>query len=253
MDYTEREGLVFYVGDLKISPITESFRRFTLWENDHEDKVSIKIPGEMKSEGKDKVGEDNFLVPDTMRSIYGRKAYCGESLTVRECELDDPRLYEPLYGKEFDWMEGGDYLPTLVVYKDVDGKRITNSPAEYTKHVSAATGISVDELERRRVVAYASYMIRLHLAGYVYRDSPCGFDYRAENFMMSSRGDFLNVGDTESCIKKKDANVLFVESWVTQNGRVCTKEWYKGECSRALQKNMSLYNSRTRHSNLLMW
>lgn len=192
------DGIVFGLEELRIVPVSESFRRHIIYVEDQEGlfAVEIKMPGEM--EKKTVIHEEHFTVAQQLWGKYPEDPGVAQPVYFGKFQGE-----LPLYGKtiRFD-----DERPLgVMIFKYEDGRRFYRSEpggfvfnaASFLKSVAGSKGISEKSLLLQALTDVAVAAIRLHRLGWrgSNPDPEIGTEMHPENWRVLSDGRGQLVGD----------------------------------------------------------
>ncbi|MFA5147407.1 MAG: hypothetical protein WC515_08535 [Candidatus Omnitrophota bacterium] len=197
LEYALKNRIYFRIGgDLYMTPVTESFRRFIIFEMNEKGalgaRIEVKIPGE--GESKQAIAPDNYDFAKEISDRYGE----GKISTKMTAMI---ALTEPLnmYGEEVDFSAS---RPARVIIFDYthDGNRIEKVPLE-----------KMNGEDRRKIAEQViEEVARVHTLG-IYGSS----DMSLGNFRLARSADgnpiVLLVGDFQGYRRTEDRNLFNAE------------------------------------------
>lgn len=189
--YAQKHGIEYQIGEFKIVPISESFRRHIFYTENHGNvyALELKVPGEKRE--KDHISPFHYTLADLLANSHPNDSHVAPPILF--WRLRGPYF---IYGKKLE----GYGMGGLVAFEYKDGKRIQNSNADYVAYVSQRTGIPIEVLYQRIKIETAAASIRLHDLGYFNsianeEDEILDSDAHNENVKLCIDGNVLLVGD----------------------------------------------------------
>ena len=175
LEWGREHGYVFKLGELKIFPVSESFRRFIITNADGSFSVEMKIPGNIKN--RSGISPAHFTVSEWLETHGGG--------AVRAIHDSYYRGRLMLYGKRRDFYK---HPLGIVVFEYQDGKRRTNA-ARYLARLAREKKKTFSDLLHEMDVAAAATAVRLHKGGW--SGSKKETDMHPENIRVTPQGAVL--------------------------------------------------------------
>ncbi|HNW39872.1 MAG TPA: hypothetical protein PKI44_05560, partial [Candidatus Omnitrophota bacterium] len=192
IDYAQKTGIQFSLGELLIVPVTESFRRHIIYVQDTQGRlaVEIKMPGQYIDRGD--ITPQHFTIAEALWQKFP----------------DDPSAPKPLFliqlKGEFSFYERRinyeDNSLNIIGFEYQDSKRYCNVLAAFDlfQEVSRRAGKTPQALEESNIIDCLVSVVKVHLLGYQgnYSSSQSsGYEMHMENIALLSSGRLILAGD----------------------------------------------------------
>lgn len=175
--WSQENGIVFNLEELRIFPVSEGFRRFILESRDGSYRVELKMPGEQ--ENRQVITPQHFEIAGQLWNKHPEDAG-----VLRPIFFGQWTGKLPLYGRQRQFTEGRRL--GIVLFRYEDGKRLQNA-RETLREISRRYGIAMKKLYASILADLAVASIRLHELGYS-GVSPDANDMHDENVRLLVRG-----------------------------------------------------------------
>ena len=184
--YGRRTGIEFQLGELRIFPVSESFRRHVISVTDAQGTfaVELKMPGQMPE--RRAVDKSHFTVAAEMA-----REFREDPGTVLPLYFQQYLGRASLYGQPVGF--GVEQPLALMLFSYSEGKRLRNS-LEFVEEIARESELSVEDVQLGAEAAAAAAAIKLHFLGWS-GDRPYGGDMHWENVRVLSDGGAVLVGD----------------------------------------------------------
>jgi tRNA A-37 threonylcarbamoyl transferase component Bud32 len=186
IEYGRDNEIEFHLNELRISPVSESFRRFVITADSPEGPFSVefKMPGQDYE--KRSLKESNFQAAHELV-----KAHPGDAGTVEPLYYQSFLGKTRLYGEEMNFQE---LVPLGVgVFRYQEGKRLRNAEP-LIERIAKEKGVSPSEIRLGAEADAAAEAIRLHQLGWR-GDGPFGGEMHWENVRVLRDGRAVLVAD----------------------------------------------------------
>jgi hypothetical protein len=181
--WSKERGLAFEWNELRIIPVSESFRRFIIEKARGDYAVELKIPGQIA--GRVDINDEHFTLADQL---------------WRD-RPDDPGVVRPVMLSRYEgrlrlYGMPSIFIPTVplsvMIFRYEDGKRLSNAEGLLAS-LAKRRNVPVDEVRNGVRAQVAAASVRLHRERW--SGSADGNDMHPENIRVTPDGRAVLVGD----------------------------------------------------------
>ncbi len=186
IEYAQRTGTQFRLGELYLLPVSESFRRHIIYVEDQEGRflLEIKMPGQL--ECKAEIVPLHFTIPEELWKKYPQDPGVPKPLFFIRLQGEFS-----LYEKSIDYKK--DTL-NIVGFEYQERKRYYVLSEQVVEKVARSCAKTLSELEEDMVIDGLVRIIRIHFLGYQ-GNIDGGLDMHVENIALLTSGSLILVGD----------------------------------------------------------